>query len=343
MNNLPYLTKELPGIGGTIKQRPEDFRVDEIPLYDPCGEGTHTYIRIEKRDITTHQAVKFIARHLDRRPQEIGFAGIKDARAVTTQTLSVEHIDKHQLDHFHHDNIRILHTAFHTNKIKTGHLAGNKFRIRLRETDPEPIEPAMKILEVLENRGVPNFFGPQRFGTRGDTAQLGQAILAGKADNSIHHLDKKMKRLYISAYQSWIFNEILARRIDSIDRILPGDIAKKSDTGGIFHVQDPVAEQLRADRFEISPTGLLPGYRTDIATAAAGEIEQSVLDAHNLDPASIRKAGSLKIPGTRRSLRFRPDQAIVTPGRDVHGEYMEVEFSAPAGSYATVLVREITK
>ena len=173
MPELPYLTGDLPGIGGRIKERLEDFRVEEIPLYEASGEGTHVYFRIVKAGIPTPAAVDRIARHMGVRPHEIGLAGLKDARAIATQMLSLEHADTERLAALSDGQVRVTWTSRHTNKLRPGHLAGNRFSIRIRGAGAAELEPARRVLDVLCRRGVPNYFGRQRFGARGDTARLG--------------------------------------------------------------------------------------------------------------------------------------------------------------------------
>ena len=155
--------------------------------------------------------------------------------------------------------------------------------------------------------------------------------------------DKRMKRLYVSAFQSTIFNEVLVRRLPEIDRVLVGDLAQKSDTGGIFSVEDAAVEQPRADAFEISPTGPVVGYRSSLASGEPGRIERQVLAAHDLRQDDFRRIGSLKVKGTRRALRFRIDSPCLEGGSDQDGQYLQISFTAPSGCYATVVLREIMK
>ncbi|MCY2927133.1 MAG: tRNA pseudouridine(13) synthase TruD, partial [Planctomycetota bacterium] len=186
MLDLPYLTAEAPGIGGQIKECPEDFRVDEVPLYSPCGEGTHLYFRLTKEGIPTPAAIARIARHMDVNPADVGFAGLKDAQARTTQIMSLEHADERRLAGLSDPAMTIEILGRHGNKLRTGHLAGNRFSIRVRGLDPAAaIEPARRTLDVLERRGVPNYFGPQRFGARGDTGELGEMLVKGDLDEFI--------------------------------------------------------------------------------------------------------------------------------------------------------------
>jgi len=402
MLDLPYLTAALSGIGGQIKECPEDFRVEEVPLYDPCGEGTHLYFRVTKTGIPTPAAVARIARHMNVRPDEIGFAGLKDAQALTTQMMSLEHADQRRLAAFSDPAIKVEVVARHGNKLRAGHLAGNRFILRIRDLAAEQaLAPAGAILAVLSRRGVPNYFGPQRFGARGDTAVLGEMLVKGNLDEFIaiylgrpqktdpedcraardafdggfflraldrwprHYaderralaaykkrqhagpavaaIDKRMKRLYVSAFQSAIFNEVLSRRLQTLDKVFVGDMAQKTDTGGVFRVEDAAVEQPRAERFEISPTGPIPGYRSDLATGEPGQIEQAALEKFGVTTETFRAVAAIGAKGARRALRFNPGSATLTPGRDARGDFLELSFSAPSGCYATAVLRELMK
>ncbi len=182
---LPLLTADLEGVCGDLKARVEDFCVEELPRYEPCGHGTHAYALVEKTGLPTMEVAARIARDLGVARRDIGYAGLKDARAVTRQWMSIEHVDPARLAALNIPRIRILATARHTNKLKPGHLAGNRFVIRLRNLDRPPAQAAAlagEIMNVLVRRGVPNYFGPQRFGNRNDTHLLGRAICTEDID-----------------------------------------------------------------------------------------------------------------------------------------------------------------
>ncbi|GAH69541.1 unnamed protein product, partial [marine sediment metagenome] len=132
MKVLPFLTTDLPGIGGVIRRRLEDFRVEELPLYAPSGEGTHVYFRVVKSGVPTPVAVRRIARHMGVHPGAIGFAGLKDAHAITSQWMSLEFADEAQLARFRDSQVGIAEITRHGNKLRPGHLAGNCFGIRIR-------------------------------------------------------------------------------------------------------------------------------------------------------------------------------------------------------------------
>ncbi|MFN3167218.1 MAG: tRNA pseudouridine(13) synthase TruD [Phycisphaeraceae bacterium] len=187
-DSLAYLTPDLPGVGGTLKQRPEDFLVEEQPLYEPCGEGEHVYLFIEKNGLTTMDAVHRIARAMHMHRRNIGYAGLKDKHAVTRQHLSLwlpgvkDYIVAQGIDRIntHQPRIKVLWTARHTNKIKRGHHGGNRFVIRARNVEPTHVVRAKAVLDVLEKRGVPNYVGDQRFGYRQNSHVTGRALLLGE-------------------------------------------------------------------------------------------------------------------------------------------------------------------
>ncbi len=398
---LAYLTADLPGIGGRIRERVADFRVQELPLYEPCGEGTHMYFRVTKAGIPTPEAVSRLARFLNVRPHDIGVAGLKDARAVSLQMMSLEHANPSALAAFRDPAMSIKVLGLHGNKLRTGHLKANRFTIRIRGVSAEQLPAAEAVLDILAARGVPNYFGEQRFGTRKATALLGEcmvrndldeflAIFLGRphsedppdcraardafdtghyaralkrwprhcrserkalsaykrrqhAGDAMPAIDKRMKRLYVSAFQSRIFNDIVTRRIDTLDKVFVGDLAVKADNGAVFAVEDAAVEQPRADRLEISPTGPVVGYRSDLATGEPGKIETEMLERHRIAPNDFRNLGSLRAKGTRRALRFALDSPELSAGTDDHGPYIQIIFAAPSGSYATVALREIIK
>ena len=177
-----YLTPQSPPVGGRLKDRPEDFLVEELPLYEPCGEGEHLYLFLEKRNLSTTQLIAAVARHFNVRPGDVGYAGLKDKRAVTRQLLSVHLPGKHESDFpaFEQDRITLLWTDRHTNKLRPGHLAGNRFIIRIRGVDASKVVHAHRILRQLETTGVPNRAGEQRFGYLALNHEIGRALLLGE-------------------------------------------------------------------------------------------------------------------------------------------------------------------
>lgn len=177
-----YLTRDLPGVGGLIKQRPEDFLVDEQPLYEPCGEGEHIYLLVQKTGLATSQAVSIVARHFGVRSSDVGYAGLKDKHAITRQVLSV-HVPGRKPEDFpeiRHERLQVLWSDLHTNKLRPGHLRGNRFSIRIRATEMSRVLVAKRILDRLALSGVPNLAGEQRFGSRANNHTLGRLDLLGE-------------------------------------------------------------------------------------------------------------------------------------------------------------------
>ena len=336
----PFLTSDIPGIGGQIRVTPEDFRVDERPLYLPCGEGEHLYVKITKRGLSTPDLVRLLSSALGVKAQAIGVAGLKDARAVTTQMVSLQGITPQQVAQMTIDgrllNVEIL--ARHRNRLRTGHHAGNRFRLVIRDVAAHAAETVPAILNRLSARGVPNYFGPQRQGRDGDNYQIGAALL-----NDPRRREKmgRAKRIwYLNTYQSFLFNRMLAKRVDLIDRMLAGDWAIKSDNGACFLVEDPDKEQPRADRFEISPTGILFGSRVSWADGEPGKIEEAVIaEAGTTREALVAAGKACGFRGERRALRV----PLAELDWSLDGSALNLAFALPPGAYATSVLRELMK
>ncbi len=189
MENLnSFLTSDLPGTGGTIKMFDEDFQVEELPRYPAGGVGTHAFAFIEKKGLSTREALDRIAQGLGIPRRVIGTAGLKDTHAVTRQWISIEHVPPERIAALQIPDIRVLNVTLHSNKLKPGHLAGNRFVIRIRKL-AVPIEQALRtaeqVMAILTRKGVPNFFGPQRFGNRSDNHLLGRAIVENNPNKVI--------------------------------------------------------------------------------------------------------------------------------------------------------------
>ena len=178
---LPFLTTSFLGIGGTIKQRDEDFLVTEIPLYEPSGQGEHVFCEIQKTGMTTFQAIDRIAAELDISSRVIGYAGMKDARAVTRQVLSIWGVTEERVMGLKIDGIVVQWAVRHVNKLRMGHLAGNRFVVKIRDVSPTDVVKVRPLIAEIERRGMPNFFGQQRFGHRGNNDLLGAAVVRGDA------------------------------------------------------------------------------------------------------------------------------------------------------------------
>lgn len=330
----------LPGAGGALEARAEDFEVREVPAYLPSGRGQHLYLRVEKRGLTTPEVAHRLAARLERPARDVAWAGLKDKDATTEQWLSIEWPEKAplpDLDALSDDAVRVLELSRHGNKLRAGHLHGNRFRVRVRGVTPDGVARAEAVLAWLRVHGVPNAFGAQRFGLAGDNALRARAILRGEKPAP---RDRRLARLLESALQSWVFNRLLDDRIadGTLARALLGDVMQKHTTGGMFVVDDVAATTPRVEALELSPTGLMPGPRARAAEADVAARERAVLEALGLDDAVLAR---LRSDGTRRLMRYPldPDARVQAEGPDA----MTVEVTLPPGAFVTVLLAELMK
>jgi tRNA pseudouridine13 synthase len=316
--------------------QPEDFVVDEIPAYAPSGEGGHTFVRIEKRDATTEEIARALARAAGVAPRDVGYAGRKDRRAVTRQWLSVPGLDPAAALALELPRARVLEASRHPHKLRTGHLRANAFEIALRDVDAHALAPLRERLARFEQIGFPNRFGAQRVGREGDNAARGAALLAGRE----RVRDRRAARFLVSALQAAVFNEVLARRTLPLDAIERGDVAVVEASGGLFVVEDVAREAPRAAAFEISATGPIFGTRELAPRDAPAERERAALAALGLDPdAPLAAPPGIPLRGARRPLRARAAGSRI----EVTGGVPRLCFTLAAGCYATVLVDELLR
>ena len=336
--NLPFLSAELPGIGGVMRSTADDFIVDEAPAYTASGAGDHVFVRIEKRGLNTAQAVQAIARALHVRERDIGVAGMKDRHAVTRQWISLpppttpEAVLALALP-----DIQILEATRHNHKLRTGHVRANRFILRVRQCAGDAEARAQAILDRLaQPPGAPNWYGEQRFGKYGDNAERGRALLRGEQRS-----DRRMDRFYVSALQSELFNAwLVARMTDGLyARVLAGDVLHKVG-GGMFTCEDAATDEARLHAGELVVTGPMFGTKMRAAVGAAAEREDAILAAAGLARDDFAKVAQIA-EGTRRdaSIAVR-DIALRTLPDDGS---LEVQFALPAGAYATAVMRELMK
>ena len=352
----------------TIRGAPEDFVVEELPAYAANGRGEHLYLTFRKVSLTTRDAVQALAQALGVDPRGAGYAGMKDRHAVTTQTASfpfpMARAFEPAVAALSLRGIEVLAAARHDNKLKPGHLLGNRFtlilrnvRSGLRAADVRADVAALgDRLEAVGREGVPNAFGPQRFGRDGDNPERALAWMAGKQRGP---RDKREQRLLFSALQSRLFNEVLARRdqgshgTTAVEAgtwadVLPGDIAKKHDSGGLFGVPLTGPElddaRARARAGAISATGPMFGARMRWPEGAPLALEREILGRSLPDPAQLEAFRHLG-EGTRRSLRLWVQEMRVEPlnlaavdDGSVSEGSVRVSFVLPKGGYATTVL-----
>jgi tRNA pseudouridine13 synthase len=340
---LPWSTGALPGVGGALRLAPEHFIVEEIPLYEALGEGPHLYINLTKQHLTTKEVQQRLEGLLGLSRGSVGFAGMKDKYARTTQTFSIPiHTPPAQDDALVARVAGALPVTInwarrHRNKLKAGHLLGNRFRITITDLPLAPDEAlarAQAVAAALAAVGAPNYFGPQRFGGEGDNAVTGYELLTGSRSMR----DRWLRQFLVSSYQSHLCNLYLARRVErgAFTHLWLGDIAKKHATGGIFDVTDLEAEQPRFDAREISFTAPMFGNKMRRALGEAALLEHEIEAETGLTDVNWRK---MHTEGTRRMGRLFADELVVS----VHALGLEVAFALPKGAFATTLLREFMK
>lgn len=340
-------------ISAHFAQNTKDFVVEEIPLYEFSGSGEHLILTVRKKGLSTWQMCEEISERVGVKVRDIGYAGLKDKNAMTVQNISLPAKFAKAVENFSHPAIKILSTTRHNNKIKLGHLKGNRFFIRLKKVNKTDAQKLSSALDLIRSDGMPNYFGFQRFGREGDNYKKAKAMLSGDAKIR----GKKMQNFLISALQSERFNAWLNRRIEishlvngfdikelgkalewdkeSIEiakkqsqffKLLRGDVMNHYPYGRLYYAEDPVAEAERFKARDTAPTGILSGYRSTHAKDLAGEIEQEFFEDI---PAS----------GDRRYAWVFPE---VESGKYIEeNAHFELAFSLPKGSYATSLIEEL--
>jgi tRNA pseudouridine13 synthase len=343
----PLVTAALPGIGGQTRVRMEDFEVEELPAYEPGGDGEHLWVWIEKRDLTTPMAAGRLAAAAKVPERDVGWAGMKDRRAVTRQWLSLPHgADAAALDGLDDGNLRVLRVTRHKNKLRTGHLAGNRFALVVRDVGDaeEAAARATAILAALAG-GAPNWYAEQRFGRDGDNAERGLALIRGKGRGPG---SPKQRRFMVSALQSYLFNRWLVARLDDglIGEVLAGDVLQKRGSGGMFTSDEPAVDRARLAAGELVVTGPMFGaaMRSPPDGTPAHAREAALLAELALGPADFHPLRAIA-EGTRRQATVLVGEATAEVVTGVEGEApaVRVRFTLPPGAYATAILREIQK
>ena len=312
---------------------PEDFIVDEIPLFAPSGEGGHTFVRIEKRGRTTEEVARLLARLADVPHAEIGYAGRKDKVAVTTQWFSVPGLEPATALALEAEGVRALEALRHGQRLRTAQLRGNRFELVVRELSAEQVASAESAAECIRRVGMPNKYGAQRFGRDGDNAERARALLAGGDPGR----DRRAARFLLSALQAEVFNAFLAARPLALDQLEVGEVATKHESGGSFVVEDLALEAPRAAAFEISASGPIFGTKLLLPRGAPAEREAAVLRAAGI-PERLTPPRGIKLRGARRPVRVPVPDLDATP---LAADAVRLRFSLPAGSYATVLAEAL--
>lgn len=328
----PYFLGK-PDAAGIIRSCPEDFVVEEIPRIKPQGEGGHLWLWVEKRSANTDWVAGRLAAAAGCRPRDVGFAGMKDRHAVTRQWFSVPagEVTPEVFINTQIEGVSVLDGQFHQRKLKRGTLDGNRFELVIRDFTGD-MSGTGRRLEQIRDNGVPNYFGPQRFGRNGQNVGRGFALLSSGA-----RLPRNKKSIYLSALRSFLFNQVLAERVraGSWNRMLDGDLAMLDGTHSIFPCLMPDKDiEDRCTRHDIHPTGPMPGKGGDGPAGEVAELESRVLGNWTGLTDTLVKQG---VQASRRALRLYPEGLEWVFEDDV----LRLAFVLPPGAYATTVLREI--
>lgn len=345
--SLPDWPRHLgaPEVRARLRAEPEDFQVWELPLIEPEGDGPHLWLEVRKRGANTRWVAEQLARAAGAKPRDVGYAGMKDRHAVTTQWFSIGLQEAGNADwqSWQVLDVTILQAVRHRRKLQTGALRGNRFRIRLRDLEG-PLEGLEARCRRLAGAGFPNYFGEQRFGRDGGNVVRGARWLERGG-----RISRGDRGIYLSALRSYLFNTVLAERVrrDNWNRLLDGDVAMLDGSRSTFpcRLPDPVLER-RCAEFDIHPTGPLPGRGGGGAEREAQALERDALQAQQGPVAGFaqsllegldRVGASVNLSADRRSLRAVPAAMSWDFGEDG----LTLDFSLPPGVYATSLLREL--
>jgi tRNA pseudouridine13 synthase len=319
-----------------IRSVPDDFRVEEVLGFDADGEGPHVMLTVEKRGANTHWVAGQLARQAGIPAREVGYAGLKDRHAVTVQhySLNLDRRPEPDWSALSSDEFRVLESARHRRKLKTVALEGNRFRLVLRDLSA-PMGTLLQRLESIKTRGVPNYFGVQRFGRGAANIDKAEAALSGRL--RIH--DRRLFSLLLSTARSLIFNDLLSERVQAgnWDKLLPGEVLMLDGSHSVFRAEaGDETLQSRLASGDVHPTGPLWGRGEPMTAGEVQALEARVAARHPALTAGLTKVG---VEMARRSLRL--------PVRDFAWheatEGLILEFFLPAGAYATTVLRELAE
>ena len=341
MHDLPELLSfhyayGQPPATGLMRAEPEDFRVDEVLGFEPAGAGQHRLLHIQKRNTNTEWVAKQLARFTDIKPMDVSYAGLKDRNAITSQWFTIDLAGKTEPDWsaFNCDEYQVLASFAHNKKLRRGSLKGNRFKIRIKDVQGDRSELEQRLTRI-QQQGVPNYFGEQRFGIGGDNLLQAWQMLQGQKKIK----DRNRRSIYLSAARSLIFNQVLSHRVAdaSWDQILNGEAAMLSGSSSYFIVEaiDETIEQ-RLSEWDIHPSGPMWGRGRLVCQSDALAVEELVCNVFSDWLVPLEQAG---LKQERRALRL---QVADLSWQWLESE-LELEFELPSGSYATSVIRELIR
>jgi len=335
---MEYLFQELayaygkPATNGRLKAQNSDFKVDELMPIEMSGAGEHLWLKIEKDGSNTDWVAQQLAKLVGLKSMAVSYAGMKDRHAVTTQWFSMHlpGIEDPDFSLLETDEFKILEQHRHDKKLKRGALSGNRFTLRITELDGD-LNSLEDKLQRIKQFGVPNYFGEQRFGR-----EMGNLFKAEKMfRGELKKLKKQHRSLYLSAARSWIFNQLLSKRIQMENWLEPidGDVFMLNGKSACF--AEPISDEIkqRLQRAEIHITGCMWGEGDSMATADTLSLEHEVADEFKSLAEGLESA---RLKQERRAMRLMPDNLTW----NIDGNVLVLGFDLPAGAFATMLLRE---
>lgn len=354
-----------PDCQGIYKVIPGDFRVEEQIAYELNGEGEHLWCWVEKTGENTDWVLQQLAKWAGVSPSKVGVAGQKDRHAVTRQWFSIQLpvlIDP-KLDDFRVKNVTILRTIRHQRKLQTGGLSGNRFTVVIRNMQPiqggetDVIQSLQARLNLIKERGVPNYYGEQRFGIHGRNVKQGEKLLAGE----LPKVKRNQKSMFLSSIRSWMFNVLLSQRIKlhNWNQLLPGEVLQLEGSNKWFVEDGSTDLAERVNALDVHPTGALFGKGILPTERSALEIEQNISESFKNWIAGLDEYG---VKQDRRALRLLPldlewqwiasseesadTLAVAFDKLSLESDWrtapvLQLSFSLRSGSYATMVMREL--
>jgi tRNA pseudouridine13 synthase len=325
----------VPVVTGALRTMSADFQVDEELGFEPSGDGEHDLLHVEKTDANTSWVATRLAEFAAVREVDVGYCGLKDRHAVTTQYFSVRRPSRVGTDWsgFRAEGVRILGQARHYRKLKTGSHAANRFAIVLRGPDLAPQAAALAARwAVVTAQGVPNYFGEQRFGRDGGNLALARDVFGGR------RVRRAQLGLAYSTARALLFNHILAARVvaGSWNQLLAGELANLDGSRSVFAVDDVTPDLARrCGDFDLHPSGTLWGDGAPLSRLIVAELER---DAIADNPAFATGLERARVEAGSRPLRVRPSTASLS----VDAGSARFEFRLPPGSFATAVLREVS-
>lgn len=337
ITELAYLHGK-PESTGLLRSHMSDFKVFEQLPFQPCGEGEHLYIYLRKTGANTVFVARELAKYFQVKESLVSYAGLKDRFAVTEQWFAVHVPGKqvYDLSDVAIDGVEILHYQRHNKKLRTGALTGNRFELMLR--DVSNLSALSKRWQKIVEQGVPNYFGEQRFGINGGNIEKAHSLFSGTKVK-----DKKKRGMYLSAARSYIFNAVIAQRINQnlFNCPVSGDVMMLSGTQSVFKLAEVNAESVsRLVKKDIDITAPMWGAGELMTQNEALSLEQLVAEQHRDFCQGLPKFG-LKQERRRIRLSISDANVEVIPGSDNENTAVKVTFFLPAGSYATTVLREL--